>query len=226
MQYTQCGRYLITNGCDGNSSLGEVGYTGKIRRWDAFSGALLPTHYSTGWASTLPFDIAFVEDPVAGPSGDKMVTPHGQEGSIALSALHGRQSDSVGVLTAHFGRITAVAYRSQYQQLISAAADGLLNVWAPKPSLTTTDDDEDEESIPWRRKQKRPKTKHRTHEVTSDETPAVSHSSAQATPQAESNTEFLPPIIRSYLEDVQRQSMVATFTAAAAVGSSSSGSTL
>ena len=67
---------MITNGCDGNGSIGDVGYTGKIRKWDAFNGTLLPTHYSTGWASTLPYDILLIDDPVGGPSADLMVTLH------------------------------------------------------------------------------------------------------------------------------------------------------
>ena len=218
---------MITNGCDGDGSIGDVGYTGKIRKWDAFNGTLLPTHYSTGWASTLPYDILLIDDPVAGPPADLMVTPHGQEGSIALSAIHGCQNDSIGVLTAHFARITAVAYRSRYQQLISAATDGLLNIWTPKLHLNTgqdDDEDEEEEVIPWQRKKKAKTSQHgqsddsrngnRIHYEASNQSLQSSSSSTTAVynnNNDDNNTEFLPPIIRSYIEDTQRQNIVATF---------------
>lgn len=160
-----------------------------------------------------------IDDPVTGPPGDLFVTPHGQEGSIALSSIHGRENCAVGVLAAHFARITAVVYRTKYQQLISAGAEGLLNVWTPKSLINAIcDEDNGEEDIPWRRKKKH--KSHHKYNASRDQNSDSSETNQPSLVPTESNTEYLPPIIRSYLEDVQRQNMVATFSV-----SSSSGST-
>ena len=116
LRYSPCGHYIISSGNDR-----------KIRLWDADSGKLIPSQYSSGCTSSLPYDIEIAQFSCSGD--DVLMFPNGDDGNITLTQLHSSTGKPFLTLKGHLGMIHSIIYRSLHQQIISSASDGLIFIW-------------------------------------------------------------------------------------------------
>lgn len=156
LQYTSCGRFIITAGNDR-----------QLRLWQASTGELLPVAFGGRIVppTQLPFDLCVAESSFA--TDDVLVTPVAagskvecpcnfqalnmegdsdtatgteappiiaKEGDMLMIPVHSSDGQPMRILRGHLDRVTSVVYRRSHQQLISAGKDGMVFVWeAPRP---------------------------------------------------------------------------------------------
>ena len=81
------------------------------------------------------------------PRQARFISPHGSQGDLAVTYIHGglpTHTRGTTLLKGHIERVMSSVYRSEYQQVISSAHDGMIHVWAP-PITPLRDDREEEE---------------------------------------------------------------------------------
>jgi len=141
LRYTSCGNFVITSGNDQ-----------RLRLWHAHTGKLMQVTYPDNVVpvAQLPYDISVAEMSFA--SADSLLVPASgncsvpsclselggadgevrtNEGDILLIPAHSEDGQPTRLLRGHLQRVTALAYRKPQQQVISAARDGLIFLWAP-----------------------------------------------------------------------------------------------
>ena len=142
MRYTSCGNFIVTGGNDH-----------RLRLWQAHTGNLIPVNYSDNILPTaqLPYDIGIAElsyastDVLLVPASNNcaFANPSGEgevrtsEGDILMIPMHS-DGQPTRVLKGHMERVTAITCRKPQQQVISAARDGMIFLWAAPSSRRTT----------------------------------------------------------------------------------------
>ena len=117
IKYSACGRFIVSSGNDH-----------KVRLWSTNDGELHSINYEMSCSSNLPFAMEIITD-FSCAGDDVLAFPTGENGEIALVALHSSTGKPFNLLTGHFGAVTAVTYRQKHGQLISSGKDGMIHVW-------------------------------------------------------------------------------------------------
>ena len=117
IKYSACGRFIVSSGNDH-----------KVRLWSTNNGELHSINYEMSCTSNLPFSMEIIAD-FSCAGDDVLVFPNGENGEIALVALHSSTGKPFNLLSGHFGAVTALAYRPEYGQLISSGRDGMIHIW-------------------------------------------------------------------------------------------------
>ena len=117
IKYSACGRFIVSCGNDH-----------KVRLWSTNNGELHSINYEISCSSNLPISMEIITD-FSCAGDDVLVFPTGENGEIALVALHSSTGKPFNLLTGHFGAVTAVTYRQKHGQLISTGKDGMIHVW-------------------------------------------------------------------------------------------------
>ena len=185
LRFTSCGHYILSSGNDR-----------KIRLWDADNGKLIPSQYSSGCTSTLPYDIEIAQFSCSGD--DVLIFPNGNDGNITLTQLHSSTGNPFLTLKGHLGMVHSLIYRSIHQQILSAAADGLIFLWDADNRCSS--------------KLNKSSTATSTSKVfTYDEVEVESDWSGDEDDNNQSIIPsykkcFIPPIIQQYIDDVKKTS--------------------
>lgn len=119
-RFNKSGDYLVTGGNDR-----------KLKVWNVHTGML-----SFEFTDFLPVSRGALElevVPVMGSSDELVISPSVvNEGDIVGTDLYHGKGMPLVSLSGHFGKITGLAYRPQFQQLISCGNDGLIQLWEPQ----------------------------------------------------------------------------------------------
>eukprot|EP01039_Chlorochromonas_danica_P009192 gene9192-10152_t len=138
-RFTPSGAHILSAGNDS-----------KVRLWTE-TGRLLPVNYDINSRMSLPFRLEivgigrnkeeFLFFPDSSPIRDYKGHVAGMVGRIAITPVLTNNSELFRTLSGHFAEINAIVYRSQCQQLISAAKDKLILVWEAPPSDSWADEE-------------------------------------------------------------------------------------
>lgn len=185
--FTACGRFLVSSGNDH-----------RVRLWSSNTGYLHSINYNVSCASTLPFTMEIISDFSSG-ADDVLVHPSGEDGDIALVALHSPSGKPFKRLTGHLGAVTCIAYRRGHGQLITAAKDGMVYIWDSSASQRERESRVDDGSQ--REKGRRDAgtgtgTLVNNNDDSWSDGEAMSGDEQRAPPRY-----FVPPIVQRYLED-------------------------
>ena len=185
--FTACGRFLVSSGNDH-----------RVRLWSSNTGYLHSINYNVSCASTLPFTMEIISDFSSG-ADDVLAHPSGEDGDIALVALHSPSGKPFKRLTGHLGAVTCIAYRRGHGQLITAAKDGMVYIWDASASQRERESRVDDGS-------QREKGRRNTGTGTLANNNDDSWSDGGAISGDEERQRgppryFVPPIVQRYLED-------------------------
>ena len=181
--FTACGRFLVSSGNDR-----------RVRLWSTNNGCLHSINYDVSCTSSLPFAMEIVSDFSSG-ADDVLAHPSGDQGDVALVALHSPSGKPFKHLKGHLGAVTCIAYRRGHGQLITAAKDGMVYIWDSSASQK-----ERESRVDYNRQ--RDKGRRDAGAVASHNDDSwsdggdISDNEQSAPPRY-----FVPPIVQRYLED-------------------------
>ena len=156
------------------------------------------------------------------PRQARFISPHGSQGDLAVTYIHGglpTHTRGTTVLKGHIERVMSSVYRSEYQQIISSAHDGMIHVWAP-PSTPLRDDEEEKRGgggYVQRRQQN-------TAVLSVTDRQALLYPSiGNDTNEGHNSTPFVPPILlRNHITDAPSSSSAAVQPYATTTTTSSS----
>lgn len=181
--FTACGRFLVSSGNDR-----------RVRLWSTNNGYLHSINYDVSCTSSLPFAMELISDFSSG-ADDVLAHPSGDQGDIALVALHSSSGKPFKHLKGHLGAVTCIAYRQGHGQLITAAKDGMVYLWDCSASQKERELRVDDDRLS--KKGRRDAGAVAIHNDDSwSDGGGVSEEEQRAPPRY-----FVPPIVQRYLED-------------------------
>jgi WD40 repeat protein len=159
IQYSSCGRYIVSAGNDGklrlwntqtNTLARHIAYTNIVDDSNipssSSSSSVINTINSTNIVPicNLPYDICMIEfqsthdDIVIVPSAPSSTLSSSSsslsqkkrtEGNMLMIPLHSLDGKPIRILKGHFDRVTSIIYRQPYQQIITCSKDGMIFLW-------------------------------------------------------------------------------------------------